>query len=61
MTIQDKLIQLREDAGLTEIDLADILNVSCRVINWIESGKIYPSERIIVAYCDAVGLEEEEF
>ncbi len=61
MTIQDKLIQLREQAGLTQIDFADILGVSCRVINWIEAGKIFPSERIIVAYCDAVGLEGEAF
>lgn len=55
MTIQSKLTQLRKAAGLTELDMAEILNVSVRVINWIEFGKIYPSDKIIAVYCNVVG------
>lgn len=61
MTIQNKLTKLREQAGLTQLDMADILNVSVRVINAIEFGKIYPSQKIIALYCEAVGEDSLAF
>ncbi|GAA0107409.1 MULTISPECIES: helix-turn-helix transcriptional regulator [Clostridium] len=50
--LHDLLKELREDKGLTQIDLAEILNVSRQTISGYETGSIEPPFSTLVKLAD---------
>ena len=44
------LAELREDNGLTQKDLSELLHISISSISAYESGKRFPSIDVLVAY-----------
>ena len=43
MVMQEKLVQLRKEKGLTQIELAEALNVSRQAVSKWESGGALPA------------------
>lgn len=46
MTLTTKIKQLREDAGITQADLAERVNVRRETIVFLEQGKYIPSLKL---------------
>ena len=51
LTLGEKLRNLREDANLTQTQLAKILNMTQRKISYIESNRYEPSIQDLIAFC----------
>ena len=45
----ERLVQLRKEKGLTQVELAKILNTTQRRISYMESGKVEPDLSTLVA------------
>ena len=45
----ERLVQLRKEKGLTQVELAKILNTTQRRISYMESGKVEPDLTTLVA------------
>ncbi len=45
----ERLVQLRREKGLTQVELAKILNTTQRRISYMESGKVEPDLSTLVA------------
>lgn len=54
------LKQLREDAGLTQEKLAEIVEYSVINISRLENGHVFPSLEILLAYSEAFNIEVKE-
>ena len=46
---RERLSQLRKEKGLTQLDLATILNTTQRRISYLEQGKVEPDLSTLVA------------
>ena len=45
----ERLQELRKEKGLTQLELANILNTTQRRVSYLESGKIEPDLAVLVA------------
>ena len=52
LSFGEKMRNLREDADLTQTQLAKVLNMTQRKISYIECGKYEPSIEDIAAICE---------
>lgn len=57
MTINKKLAKARQDAGLSQTKLANLLGVSKQYINNVESGRRNPSDEQAINWVDLCGFE----
>ena len=52
--------RLREDAGLTQKQLADEMHVSCSLIGHIERGSRKPSLETLVSLCKVLNIPVDD-
>lgn len=52
MTLREKLIQLRDKAGVSQLTLADELGVTRQTVSRWESGRTVPSEKALQALAE---------
>ena len=56
MTMNEKLVQLRKDKGVTQIELAEALNVSRQAVSKWESGGALPSTEKLICLSKLYGV-----
>lgn len=56
MTMNEKLVQLRKDKGVTQIELAEALNVSRQAVSKWESGGALPSTENLIFLSKLYGV-----
>lgn len=58
--MKDIIIKRRKELGLTQLELAKILNVSDKVISKWETGRSLPDTSMIMPLCDALKISVDE-
>ena len=58
--MKNKLEQIRKDRGITQEDLANILEVSRQTVNSLENGRYNPSIVLAFKIAKVFGLQIEE-
>ena len=56
MVMQEKLVQLRKEKGLTQIELAEALNVSRQAVSKWESGGALPATENLIFLSKLYGV-----
>ena len=56
MSLNEKLIELREDMGLTQEELGDKINVARSTISGYENGTSQPSYSVLLQLADVFGV-----
>ncbi len=56
----EKIIELREQKGLTQEELVEKCNINVRTIQWIEAGETTPRSYTIKIILNALGLDYEK-
>jgi len=59
-TLGNRLRELREDQGLTQAQLADLIGVSRKTVNTVENGVFVPSTVVALKLAGALGCPVEE-
>ena len=59
MTIADRIIKLRKDAGLSQEAFAEKLGVSRQSVSKWESGNVMPDLNNLVAMCELFGVSSD--
>ena len=58
--MKNKLEQIRKDRGITQEELANILEVSRQTVNYLENGRYNPSIVLAFKIAKVFGLQIEE-
>lgn len=58
--MKNKLEQIRKDRGITQEELANILEVSRQTVNYLENGRYNPSIVLAFKIAKFFGLQIEE-
>lgn len=60
LVLKNHLKEVRNDYGITQKDLADIVGVSRQTISSIENGQFNPTARLALLLCIALDKKFEE-
>ena len=59
MGVGENIRKFREEAGYTQMQLADIIKVKGPYISAMERGQRRPGKKILPLLCDALGVDEK--